>query len=313
MKVYTVNIFVLLFLYAYLSTAWNIIGGMAGQMSFGNAFFFGMGAYASSILLLEFSVTPWIGFIIGGVLTTLAGLFLGYLCFRYGMTGFYFGLMTIVFVEVTRQVTLNVDWLGASRGLYIPFQENNIALMQFSDKYPYLYIILLMYLAALLLTLWISRSHLGYYFIAIREGQNAAAALGVDTFKYKMIAIGITAFLTSLGGSFFALFTTFIDPYVVFNFTLSIEIVVFAVAGGKGRVFGPLAGAALLIPLGEILRARFGAEAPGIHLLFYGLLLMLVIRFMPDGILQWLNEMIGKITRLWSNRRHGTVPSERST
>ena len=261
---YLANILILLFLFAYLSTSWNILGGLTGQISFGDALFFGVGAYSSSILLLKYSVSPWIGMVIGGFVAVLVALFLGYLTFRFGLKGFSFGLMTIVFTEVARVITLNVEWLGAARGLYIPFRENNIALLQFTDKFPYLYVILLMYVASVLFTKWIMDLKLGSYLIAIREDQNGAAALGVDIFKYKMIAIAITAFMTSLGGSFFAHFTTFIDPYVVFNFTLSIEIVVFAIAGGAGRLFSDFTSWGVSgYPSGRILAGSLGIWRSG--------------------------------------------------
>ena len=309
---YLANSLILLFLFAYLSTSWNILSGLAGQLSFGSALFFGVGAYTSSVLLVKYSVTPWIGMIVGGFVAVLVALFLGYLTFRFGLRGFFFGLMTIMFTEVARIITLNIEWLGAARGLYIPFTENNLALLQFTNKFPYLYVILLMYVAAVLFTKWIMRLKLGTYLVAIREDQDGAAGLGVNTFKYKMIAIAITAFMTSLGGSFFAHFTTFIDPYVVFNFTLSIEIVVFAIAGGAGTLFGPLAGAALLIPMGEFLRARLGSGAAGGPLLLYGLLLIIAIRYMPDGIVAWVNEVAGKFVLALKKRGYEPTASEPS-
>lgn len=288
---------ILIFLFAYLSTAWAIQGGLTGTMSFGHSLFLGAGAYVSSLLFVNTGLSPWIGMLAGGLVAAILGAGIGALCFRYGLKGFFFGLITIVFAEIARYIALNVEWLGGAKGLYLRAGTSNPLLFQFESKAGYLHVIMVMYLIVVIVYKLTSDSKLGYYFVAIRESHDAAEAIGVDTFKYKVIAAVISASFTALGGSFLAQYVTFIDPYTTFNFTLSIEIVAFAVAGGAATLFGPLAGAALLIPIGETLRAKLGHGAAGVHLLTYGLFMMIVIRFMPDGILEWFRERVASAHR----------------
>ncbi|MCK9217025.1 MAG: branched-chain amino acid ABC transporter permease [Firmicutes bacterium] len=290
-----VHVLILVFFYAYVSTAWDILGGYAGQMSFGHSLFIGVGAYTSTLLLLRLGITPWIGLFVSGLIALVIGAFMGFLCFRSNITGFYFALVTIVFVEISRYLSLGFEWTGAAKGLYIPYKGNNISNLQFDSKYMYFYVIFAMYIGILILYKAIMKSKSGFYFLAIRENEEAAESIGINTYKYKMLATIISSFLVGVAGSFWAQYITFIDPYTMFDFMLSVQIIFFAVAGGRGTLFGPLVGAALFVPLSEGLRTMMGRIA-GINILVYGIILILILRFMPDGIFVWVKDRLKNLS-----------------
>ncbi len=281
---YVLHLCVLILLYAYLATAWNILGGYTGQHSLGHSLFLGIGAYTSTYLFSRFAVSPWIGMWAGAVLAAAVGAFVGYLCFRYGLKGAYFALVTIALTEAAVYLVNNMDFLGGAQGMEVKWLGDHPEIMQFPGKAGYYYVILVMAALSILLTQWISERRFGYRMIAVRENEEAAEALGVDTLRTKIQATVLSAFLTALGGSFFAQYFTYINPRNVFGETPAVQILLFAIIGGLGTVWGPAVGALALVPIAELARSRLGGSFAGAHLLLYGAVLMLVMLFMPNGI-----------------------------
>jgi branched-chain amino acid transport system permease protein len=291
------HILVLLFFYAYLTTSWNLVGGFAGVLPLGHAAFVGIGAYSSTILFLQYGISPWIGMLVGGVLATFAGVLIGLPTFK--MRGAYFALATIAFAEGFRVIVENVDYLGplkvnGPRGLQIPPLDTGLANFLFTTKEPYYYIILIMLIAVLILTYVISRSKLGYYLNAGGEEPEAAMALGVNVARAKLIAMAMSSFLTALAGTFYAQFTLYIHPKSIISLDLSFEIAFIALIGGRGSIAGPILGALLLRPVGDFSRIYFGDTLPGMHLVIFGLVLILVMHYQPRGLQE-------PLTRLYTN------------
>ncbi|MBN8986372.1 MAG: branched-chain amino acid ABC transporter permease, partial [Rhizobiales bacterium] len=236
--VYVQNIMVLTLMYAGLSQSWNILGGYCGQISLGHALYFGLGAYVTAILLTKFDVLPWFGMIAGGLISALIALALGYPTFRLG--GHYFAIATIVIAEIAYLLFLNWDWAGAALGIDIMVREDSWAKFQFTrSKLPYFYFALFFAAVAWLVTWWLENSKWGYWWRAVKDNPDAAESLGVVVFKSKMGAGAISAFLTAIGGAFYAMFVSYIDPDAVMSFQFSLLISLPAVLGGIGTLWGP--------------------------------------------------------------------------
>ena len=281
---------ILTFLFAMCGVAWNVMGGYAGMFSFGQAAFFGIGAYTSSFLLLTFRVSPWIGLVVGGVISSLLAAAIGYPCSN--LRGHYFAIASIAFAEIVRIVFTNWQMVGAAEGLTIPMLKESLANFMFhSSKLPYYYIILAFLLLALAVCRRVSTSKMGYYFRAIKESHEIAQVLGVDVVRYRLYAIMISAFLTSMAGTFYAQYTLYIDPDSVMILAISVQIVLVAMLGGASTVLGPVVGAAVLVPLSEYSRAWLGYKGTGMDLIIYGTLITLISMYQPNGV--W-----GAITRL---------------
>jgi len=280
---YVVTVLIFIFFYGYLGQAWNIVGGYAGQLSAGHAAFVGVGGYAAALLSMHAGLTPWIGMWIGGVLAAALGAFIGYLGFRFGLRGFYFVLLTVAFAEICRVVALNVDAVGGALGLYITF-TGNPRQFQFQDNRVYYYVALALMLGATALVWALERHRLGSYLTAIRQDETACEALGVDTFRCKMLAMVLSSFLTGVGGTFYAFYLFSLQPNAVFGIPLSVEIIIRPIVGGAGTVLGPIIGSFILSPLAEISRTYFSQGGwNGAHLIVYGLLLIAVVLFLPQG------------------------------
>ncbi len=280
---YAVTVLIFIFFYAYLGQAWNIVGGYAGQLSAGHAAFVGVGGYAAALLSMHAGLTPWIGMWIGGMLAAGLGAFIGYLGFRFGLRGFYFVLLTVAFAEICRVVALNVDAVGGALGLYITF-TGNPRQFQFQDNRVYYYVALALMLGATALVWALERHRLGAYLTAIRQDEGACEALGIDTFRCKMVAMVLSSFLTGVGGTFYAFYLFSLQPNAVFGIPLSVEIIIRPIVGGAGTVLGPLLGSFILSPLAEISRTYFAQGGwSGVHLIVYGLLLISVVLFLPRG------------------------------
>lgn len=280
---YVVTVLIFIFFYAYLGQAWNIVGGYAGQLSAGHAAFVGVGGYAAALLSMHAGLTPWIGMWIGGVLAAALGAVIGYLGFRFGLRGFYFVLLTVAFAEICRVVALNVDAVGGALGLYITF-TGNPRQFQFQDNRGYYYVALALMLGATALVWALERHRLGSYLTAIRQDEGACEALGVDTFRCKMLAMVLSSFLTGVGGTFYAFYLFSLQPNAVFGIPLSVEIIIRPIVGGAGTVLGPIIGSFILSPLAEISRTYFSQGGwNGAHLIVYGLLLIAVVLFLPQG------------------------------
>jgi branched-chain amino acid transport system permease protein len=285
------HVLIQILLAAYLGYCWNVLGGFAGQLSFGHALFMAVGAYTSTVLLLGAGVSPWIGMVAGGLLAAALGLFIGYLSFRYGIKGTYFGLVTLAFAEIARNVALNWGAIGGAMGLYIPIQGNDAWNLKFIDKAGYYHVVLAFLLMALGVTAWLERSRIGHCLKAIRENEDAAQALGVNLMSGKLFATALSAFMTALGGTLYAHYVTFIDPHTLLNLNVALEITIYAIVGGVGTLWGPLLGAAVLVPLAEAMRAWLGRSYAGIHLVVYGTVLMAIVMFAPDGFMGFLRRL----------------------
>jgi branched-chain amino acid transport system permease protein len=297
---YAVTVFIFIFFYGYLGQAWNVLGGYGGQLSAGHAAFVGVGAYATTLLSMHWGLSPWIGMLVGAVLAGGLGAIIGGLGFRFGLRGFYFVLLTVAFAEVCRIVTLNTDAMGGALGLYITFTGNPWHL-QFQDNRAYYYVALALMLLATGVVALVERSRLGAYLVAIREDEDAAEALGVDTFRFKLAASVLSAFLTGLGGAFYSNYLFSLQPNAVFGIPLSVEIIIRPIVGGAGTLLGPILGSLILSPLAEVARVYFARPGwTGFHLVVYGLLLIGTVLFLPQGAYP-------HVRRAWTRRRSSSV------
>lgn len=278
------HVMIMIFLYGALATAWNILAGYCGQISLGHAVFFGIGAYTSTLLGREAALSPWLGMLAGAAIAVVVSQLVGYPVFR--LRGHYFAIATIAVGEIVQTLVINWDWAGGARGLFVPLQRPDSFLnFQFHEsKAVYYFIALGLLLLALGATRWIEGSRRGYFFRAIREDQEAAASLGVPVAREKHWAIAVSAALTALGGTFYAQYIFFVDPESVFPLSLSILICLVAVLGGVGTLWGPLVGAAVLVPLSEGTRVWLGGGGKALDLLVYGALIVLIAVLQPAGL-----------------------------
>lgn len=292
---YALGIFVMIFFWAYVGQSWNVLTGYTGHISLGHALYIGVGAYTSTYLAQTFGMTPWFGLIIGGVLAAVIALFLGFLGFRFGLRGVYFVILTIAFAEISRLIVSHVEALGSFTGIFLDFNPSFYN-FQFRGNMPYYYIALGFMVASLIAVRLIEVSKVGRFIVAIREDEEAAQALGIDTFKYNMIAIAISAFMTSLAGTFYANYIYYLHPNSMFGLSMSIELILRPIVGGLGTLFGPILGSFILTPLSEISRAYFAKGGfEGLHLVLYGALAILVVLFMPKGIIVYVKRLLKPI------------------
>jgi branched-chain amino acid transport system permease protein len=269
-------------MWTLLGAAWNLLGGFAGQVSFGHAAFFGIGAYTTMILYLKLGLAPWYGMALGGLVGALAALPIGLICFR--LRGPYFSLSTLAVAEIVRLVALNWEELtNGPVGLLITTLPP-VGLpgrpLNWESKVPFYYLGAGLVVGAMVATDRLARSRLGAYLLAIREDEDAAESIGIDTVRAKVVTLALSAFFTGLGGGFYGVYFRYVDPDAVFPIALSVEMVFIAVVGGLATVGGPVIGAVFLVTLGELFRERFLVG----HLIFYGLFMMLAIRYLPEGI-----------------------------
>ncbi|WP_375463893.1 branched-chain amino acid ABC transporter permease [uncultured Methylobacterium sp.] len=282
--VYLQNVLILTLLYAAVSQSWNILGGYCGQISLGHALYFGIGAYATSVLFVTYGILPWGGMVVGGSLSALVALGLGYPCFR--LAGHYFSIATIVIAEIGLLLVHNWDFVGGATGIQWPFNPDSWWTLQFArNKIPYVHCALALFAVTWLVTYLIEESRWGYGWRAVKDDAVAAQSLGVEVFRSKMAAGAISAFLTAVGGGFYAAYVSYIDPESVMSFRFSLLFALPAVLGGIGTLWGALVGAVILIPLTEISRSYLGGSGSGVDLMFYGLLVMVVALARPEGVL----------------------------
>lgn len=289
---YFMHIAILILYTALVSQAWNLLSGYSGQFSFGHAAFFGIGAYTSSIMLTKLGVSPWLGMIAGFIIAAIVGLIIGFLSFRYKLRGSYFALGTLAFAEILRIIVQNTEFLNKTLGVLITLDPNPV-MLQFSTRNGYYYAILGLTAMVFLIVYMISRSRLGYNLIAIRENEEAAQSLGVNTYINKMVAIALSSGLTAIGGTFYAQYILFIEPPTTFGNDVSVSIILPAIIGGAGTVLGPLVGSLVIIPLGELTTSLFG-NFVGVNLMTYGLILVLVVLYLPEGIVGWFQNRKNK-------------------
>jgi branched-chain amino acid transport system permease protein len=293
---FLLSLALLVLFWAYLGNAWNIMGGYTGLFSFGHAMFYGIGAYTSTVLLVDYAISPWIGMLAGALIAGLFGAFVGYLLSRFGVKGHFFALGTFAIAEMVRLLATELEFINTSIGLHIPLVRGDSWIrMQFEETFAnYYYVILILFVIGQIITITIVRNKLGYYFQAIREDEEAAAALGVNVLRYKVISVAISAALTAVGGSFFAQYFLFIDPTIVFGVSVSVQILLRPIVGGVGTIWGPFVGALFLTPLAEFTRTivrtpptflDFIQGRSGVDVMLFGAILIIVVLFMPDGII----------------------------
>ncbi len=294
---YVVSVLVLVFAAAYLGQAWNIMMGFAGQLSLGHALYVGVAAYASAALYVHFGIGPWAGLFVGMALAAAFAAVIGFLGFRFGIEGVHFALLTIAFAEFTRIGFDHIAWTGGAGGFFIPVRQVQFDLLNLrGGPTMWYYVMLVLMLAALALCRYLTRSRVGYYWLAIREDPEAARALGIDIFRYKMIAVVLSAAMTALGGVFTAFYYNNLFPERVFSINSSIDLILAPIIGGLGTLMGPIVGAFILTPVGETLIGvleHLGLAVPGAKQIFYGLVLLAIIWLRPDGVWPWLARRLG--------------------
>ena len=294
---YALSVATLILYFAYTGQAWNVMMGFAGQLSLGHALYVGVGAYAAAGLFFHFGVGPWAGVWLAIALCVALGLVIGFLAFRFGISGVYFALLTIAFAEFTRIGFDHLDWLGGPGGLFLKVaQRDSWDLANFrGPPLMYYYAMLALCFLALLLCSRLLKSKAGYYWQAIRENEEAAQALGINTFRWKMLAVAISSAMTAVSGVFFAFYYNNLFPEQIFHISRSIEIILGPIIGGVGTLFGPILGAALLTLLSDGITdglAALGWEIPGIKQVFYGVVLLAVIMFLPNGVWPYIAKRL---------------------
>ncbi|RNC69837.1 MAG: branched-chain amino acid ABC transporter permease [Desulfuromonadales bacterium] len=312
---YALHIMILLFLSTIMGESWNILGGYTGQYSVGHAAYFGVGAYTTMMLMQYKQIPPWYGMWVGAAVVVVVALVIGSICFR--LRGPYFVLASIAVAEILRLVAMNLkDFTNGAEGILAteipPFKIGETVVTDFLSKVPFYYIGLVFAVVTIIVTVLVQHSKLGYYFQAIREDQDAAHSLGINLAFHKNVALLFSAVLTSMAGSFYAIYIGFIDPPTVLALDISVQIVLICIIGGIGTIYGPVVGSLVLVPLSEALRSNLIAQgifklglaseesAVGIflkehlahaHALIYGILVVVVILFMPDGVLGFVKKL----------------------
>ena len=296
-NIYWIDLGVQVLIWASLATAWSISAGFAGGLSLGHAAFFGVGAYSATLLFLRLGISPWIGMFVGALLAGALGTLLGIITFR--LKGPFFVLATLAFGIVVHIV--NVNWRGLTRGaagLVLPFRGGPQNML-FANLRAYWYTGLGLLACSVAVCLVIERSRLGYYLVALREDEDAARSLGVRVVRSKVIAAALSAALAACAGSVYAAFIQYIDPGSTTRFELSVQIALVAIVGGMHTPLGPLLGAAIVIPLGEMLRARVGG---GAALVVYGFLLIVIVLAAPNGAIEIVRRIVRRRLRTAASR-----------
>jgi branched-chain amino acid transport system permease protein len=295
----TLNAIMMTLYAALLAQAWNLLGGYGGQFSFGHALFFGVGAYASAVLQVTHGVNAWAALALAVALAAAVGLFVGALAFRYGLKGSYFALVTLAFAEVFRILAVSAGFTGGGVGMMLPLQPA-VANLQFASRQGFVALVLGFVVAALLVTAWLRHSRFGAQLQAVRDNEDAARAIGVDPYRTKLAATGLSAAFTGAAGAFYLQVFQYIDPGIVFGPAVSVEALVGAIVGGLGTLWGPLLGAVVLHTLAEATRNLFG-QLPGVNMVIYGVVLVVIVMFVPRGL-----SGVGRSVReLWRGRRDG--------
>lgn len=289
------HIFILSLMWVVIGSAWNLLAGYTGQVSFGHAIFFGTGAYTAGLGVTKLGISAWWGMLLGGPVALLVGLIIGWICFR--LRGPYFALATIAIGEIFRLVT--IDWRSMTDGM-----DGILIIQSFRSKLPYYYLALALAVACVFAVYLVLRSKWGYYFVAIREDQDVAETIGISSFRYKSLSLMISSYFTGMAGAFYMNYMAFIDPHVVFSLhDISIMAILVAIIGGVGTLWGPAVGALIMVWLQEIFRSAFFGLLPQwvseAHVLVFGLLVIFVIRYLANGIVgDW-----SKITGDWFKKK----------
>ena len=300
---YFQDIAVLTFLWAGLSSSWNLYSGYCGRLSIGHAAFLGIGAYSSTILYVNYGISPWIGMIIGGCFSALAALLIGGTTLR--LKGTFFVLSTVAFAEILKTIAIvSKDLTAGSLGMMIPYNPSFMNMI-FQGKIPFAIITWVYMMLVIFLCVRLEKSKLGYSLIAVGENQEAAENLGVNSTRVMLISYVMSAVLTSIGGTLFAQYIMFIEPMSLMSVGYSVNFILYAIAGGMGTAFGPMVGAFLLVPITNLLRGYLSFIS-GLHGFILGMLLIVILLFRPDGILPQLKGFVRKrMNRSKNNEEKG--------
>ncbi len=298
---FTLSVAITALIFALAGIGWNVLSGFAGQFSFGHAAYFGLGAYTVAVTLTKYSISPWLGLILGGLVAAVFGLLTGWLSFRFGLKGAYFALATFALAEMLRLTFNNFDFVGAGIGITIPLAGgDDWSRIQFEDTPSLQYFVILGLVAlSTIVVIAITKSRIGSMMLAVREDEDAASALGINPLRAKLIAIAISGFITALAGGFYTQFLLFIDPDLAFGPFVSVLILLRPIIGGVGTIWGPVLGAGILSVLGEVTRSLV-REPPsflqviegvnGLDQVLFGLILIVVIIRAPDGVIGWFHR-----------------------
>lgn len=283
---YAVELGMLILLTAFLGQAWNVSGGFAGQFSFGHAAFFGVGAYCSAILGVTYGLNAWIAFLAAIALGGALGASIGALSFRFGLKGSYFALITLAFAEVLRVLADSIPITRGGLGILIPASPGWES-FQFATPRGYYYCAAALCASSILIAFWLKTSRFGARLAAIRENEAAASALGVDVFREKVRCLALSGAMAAAGGAFYIQKYLYIDPKLAFDINRSVEMLLISMIGGAGTIFGPLLGAGALSVIGELTRSL--SVAPGLSLVVYGVILVVIVGFLPQGLIRLIS------------------------
>lgn len=287
-SIFSMHIMCLIFIWAIMGMGWNLIGGYAGQVSNGHALFYGIGAYACGIGMGYYNISPWVSMWIGVLLSGAVAFILGKPLLR--LKGHYFSVATMAVAECGRIIFLNWGYVGGATGVdFLNNKKPSWFTMQFDSKVPYYYIFFIFVVFVFLITLKLDKSKFGYYLRAIKANEDSAQSIGIDTAKYKLIAYMISAGIVGLAGSLYANYLQYIDPYIVMPLNVSMMICLVAVMGGIGTVIGPVIGAVVMTFISEYTRAKF-ASISGFDLFLYGILVILIVIYLPNGLVSLLHD-----------------------
>ena len=287
------HVLVSILLFACMSQAWNILGGYCGQVSFGHSVFFGIGAYGTGMAVVTYGLAPWPGVIAGAFLAMIVAIAMSYPCFR--LKGHYFAIATFAIVEIFNRLFMVWDWVGGAMGLDYPIIEEGWKnFMWFQSKTQYYYGAFVLFLIIFSFVRWMEANKLGYYMKAVRDGQEAAESLGVNSTSVKLTAIAISAFLAALCGAFFVQYNLRVDPPMVMSLDMSMRFVLITILGGLGTLWGPLLGAAILIPLQEYTRAIWGGLGGGVDLIIFGILIIVIVIRQPKGVMGFISWLASR-------------------
>src|SRR6201747_1795096 len=290
----------LILLYAIAASAWNIVGGYAGQVSVGHVVFFGCGAYATMGAYSHLALSPLVGIPAGIIVSVGIAAVIGVPTLR--LSGHYFSMATIAVAELARLIVTNTEYLGAAVGLSGPTVPRNVFDLSFISALPYYYLFLFVLLVTLGITWWMTNSRVGFYLRAIKDSERAARSLGAPASRVKLYAFMLSTGLTSVAGALYAMIVGFVDPESGLGILTSVKMLIMAALGGAGLLFGPLVGAAILVPLEEISNNLLGGKGAGLTFVVYGAIIVIIARFQPGGLLDLIN-------RLWAKRKLAEKPA----
>lgn len=290
---YTEHVLILIMLYGSMAQAWNVIGGYCGQTSFGHSVFFGIGSYGAAMAVVTYGLSPWPGALIGALLAAGVAAVISGPCFK--LKGHYFAIATFAIVEIFNRLFMVWDWIGGALGLDYPLvDEGWMNFMWYDSKKGYYYGALILMVFVFGVVRKMEKMRFGYYLQAVREGQETAESLGVNSTRVKLSAMALSAFLAAICGAFYAQYNLRVDPPMVMSLDMSMKFVLITILGGLGTFWGPLLGAAVLIPLQEYSRAFIGGMGGGVDLMIFGLIIVLVMVKQPRGIMGILNDIAMK-------------------